>query len=330
MNKILHTIIHLLLFSSLLYGQDPHFTQFYANPLYLAPSFAGATEQHRGAVSFRDQWPGFPGAFVSFTGSYDYYFSNFNSGVGILFTRDQAGSGRLRNTGVTLQYSYDFNVTKGWHLRPGIGFTYAMWGLDFNKLIFPDQLYSGMGEPKGTTSTETPPSTGMFSGDIDAAVSLLIYQERFWTGGCIDHLLKPDQAMFGVPSVIPMKFTLFGGYQLVKMARLLKPVDETISFAYLFRSQGQYKQLDLGLYWYHYPLVLGAWYRGIPPYNGPRGDAIAFLVGLKVDGLNIGYSYDFTVSKLIGDSHGAHEITMIYQFKTRPVKKWHAIPCPDF
>ena len=40
--------------------QDPQFTQFYANPLYLAPSFAGATKQHRAAGSFRDQWPGFP------------------------------------------------------------------------------------------------------------------------------------------------------------------------------------------------------------------------------------------------------------------------------
>jgi len=38
-------------------GQDPQFTQFYANPLYLAPSFAGATQQDRITAVYRNQWP---------------------------------------------------------------------------------------------------------------------------------------------------------------------------------------------------------------------------------------------------------------------------------
>ena len=117
----------------------------------------------------------------------------------------------------------------------------------------------------------------------------------------------------------------------MKRGRLLKPVDETISMAFLFKSQEQNKQLDLGLYWYKYPLILGLWYRGIPPYNSDRGDAIALLVGFKTKYVHIGYSYDFTVSKLINSTNGSHEISLIYEFKVTPRKrKPHAIPCPEF
>lgn len=329
MRRLSYIVSYLFLLTRISLAQDPHFTQFYANPLYLAPSFAGATKQHRIASTFRDQWPGFPGGFVSYSVSYDHNFANFNSGLGVLVMRDQAGSGKLANTGICLQYSYDFNITTGWHIRPGLSFSYAMRSLDFSKLIFSDQLSSGNGNPTNISTHEGPPS-GSFVGDIDAGTSMLIYQERFWIGGAVDHLLKPNEGLWGIKSTIPIKYSFFGGYQLVKFARLLKPIDETVTFAYLYRSQDIFKQLDVGLYWYHYPLVLGCWYRGIPLYNSPRGDAVAFLVGLKMDGLSIGYSYDFTVSNLVRSSHGAHEMTLIYQFNTKPVKKWHSIPCPEF
>ena len=37
--------------------QDPQFPQFYSSPLYLAPSFAGATDGGRVILNYRDQWP---------------------------------------------------------------------------------------------------------------------------------------------------------------------------------------------------------------------------------------------------------------------------------
>jgi len=129
-----------------------------------------------------------------------------------------------------------------------------------------------------------------------------------------------------------MKLSVFGGYQVIRKGRLLKPVDETLSLAALYKYQDHISQLDLGVYWYKNPLVFGFWYRGLPFINKEsRGDAICFLIGYKVDQFSIGYSYDFTINKLLTSTWGSHEIALIYEFTSHRKKvKRHMIPCPEF
>jgi hypothetical protein len=129
-----------------------------------------------------------------------------------------------------------------------------------------------------------------------------------------------------------MKYTVFGGYQVVRRGRLLKPIDETLSLAGLWKYQDKIMQLDIGVYWYKNPLVFGIWYRGLPVIsNELRGDAVCVLVGYKIDQFSIGYSYDFTINKLLTSTWGSHEIALIYEFTTHRKKtKRHMIPCPEF
>jgi hypothetical protein len=87
-----------------------------------------------------------------------------------------------------------------------------------------------------------------------------------------------------------------------------------MTFAFNYKKQADIQQLDLGVYWYNYPLVLGLWYRGIPYVNSQRGDAMVFLVGIKTRQFNVGYSYDFTISNLLGAVRGSHEISLTYKF----------------
>lgn len=297
-------------------GQDVHFTQFYSNPLYLSPSFAGATQQHRVASTYRNQWLGLPKGFSTYSFSYDHYFDNFNSGVGVLFLRDAAGSGNLGTTGASIFYSYDIQFHPLWHLRPGLSFSYLSTGVQFSKLEF-------------SSPTETSPAE--YAGDFDAGVSCMVYSPRFWGGFDVAHLMQPNQSLYQDLSKIPVKFSVYGGYQIVQRGRLLQPVEETISLAGLFKHQGQYNQLDVGLYWFKMPMVLGIWYRGIPLLNSPYGDALALLAGFKTKSFSFAYSYDFTISNLISSTNGAHEISLIYEFTVKERKrKIHAIPCPEF
>ena len=168
-------IIYSLILSFLIvidsFGQDPTFSQFYANALYLSPSFAGATEDYRLSINYRNQWPAVPGVFHTYSISFDKSMPNFNSGVGVLATYDVAGSGNLSTTNIGLLYSYDFNINKEWHIRPGVNFKFYYIGLDINKLIFDSQITGS-----GVSPSVTPPPFNKLA-DVDFATSALAYND---------------------------------------------------------------------------------------------------------------------------------------------------------
>ena len=309
-------------------GQDPTFSQFYANPLYLSPSFAGATEEYRISLNYRNQWPAVPGVFHTYSVAFDKAMPNFNSGIGVLATYDVAGSGELSTTNLGLLYSYDFNINREWHLRPGVNFKFYYLGLDIYKLVFNSQITGS-----GTTPPITPPPFDNVA-DVDFATSLLAYNDRAWGGFTLDHLLVPKTSFYGDDSKVPVKFNLYGGVQILKKTRMRVKIQEVLSVAVNFQKQAKFYQTDIGLYYYKDPLIFGLWYRGIPLVTSQAGDAIIGLVGIKTNQFHFGYSYDFTISNLISATSGAHEISLIYEFTSFALhpkrKRIRAIPCPEF
>jgi type IX secretion system PorP/SprF family membrane protein len=325
-------IIYLIVLSFITFidsfGQDPTFSQFYANALYLSPSFAGATNEYRFALNYRNQWPAVPGVFHTYSISFDKALTSFNSGIGVLATYDVAGSGNLSTTNIGLLYSYDFNINQDWHIRPGVNFKFYYLGLDIGKLVFNSQI-SG----SGVSPSVTPPPFDNVA-DVDFATSALVYNDRTWAGLTLDHLLKPKTSFYGDESTVPVKINLYGGTQILKKTRLRVKMQEVLSVAMNFQKQGKFYQTDLGLYYYKNPLIFGIWYRGIPLVTSQAGDAIIGLIGIKTSQLHIGYSYDFTISNLISSTGGAHEISLVYEFNNLSLgqlkKRIKAIPCPEF
>jgi type IX secretion system PorP/SprF family membrane protein len=329
-------IIAILCFAAIagrLFSQDPQFSQFYSNYLYLAPSFAGLTDKNRIAFNYRNQWPQIKNGYQTYSVSFDKYIEKFSSGIGLLAFQDVAGTGRMRTTSIGLQYSFDFRITEAWHTRPGLHFNYTERGIDFDRLLWSDQI-----SPDGITSSTNEIRTLDKAGDIDFSTSLLSYSDKFWIGAAVDHLLKPNQSLYLYEGdeenqgTVPLKYSVFGGIKFVRPEKLLRPIPTSIQLAFLYKQQAQYRQLDLGLYWYRSPLVAGIWYRGIPFYKEVfNRDAMTLLIGIKTGALNIGYSYDFTISKLITNTGGAHEVSVSYSFRTRPLKhKIKMVPCPEF
>ncbi|MGD0342944.1 MAG: PorP/SprF family type IX secretion system membrane protein [Bacteroidales bacterium] len=328
LKRILYILLSAFILFTDCYGQDPTFSQFYANPLYLAPSFAGATQEYRIGMNFRDQWPSIPGVFETYSISFDKAMPNFNSGIGVLATYDVAGSGDLSTTNIGLLYSYDFNVNRQWHFRPGVNFKFYYLGLDIAKLIFNSQLTGS-----GTTPSISPPPFNNVA-DVDFATSFLAYNDTYWGGFTLDHLLAPRTSFYGNDTHVPIKFNLFGGMQLIKKTRLRVKLKEVLSVAMNFQVQQKFYQTDLGLYYYKDPLIFGLWYRGIPFVTSQAGDAVIGLIGIKTEQLRIGYSYDFTISNLVSSTGGAHEISLTYEFNSFTIgqqrKRIKAIPCPEF
>ena len=78
---ILVTVVLLINSSINLYAQDPIFTQFYSNPVYLNPAFAGSNKCPRIVSNFRNQWPGFSGDFITTSLTYDKYVDKIKGGL---------------------------------------------------------------------------------------------------------------------------------------------------------------------------------------------------------------------------------------------------------
>jgi type IX secretion system PorP/SprF family membrane protein len=329
----LRKIVYILVFLSICcvdsFGQDPTFSQFYANKLYLSPAFAGATEEYRLALCYRNQWPAITGIFNTYSFSFDMAMPSFNSGIGVLATHDVAGSGDLSTTNIGMLYSYDIQINQEWHVRPGVQLKFYYLGLDIQKLIFSSQITGS-----GTSPAIYPPPFDNVA-DIDFASSAIVYNETYWAGFTLDHMFTPKTSLYGEEkTTLPMKMNIFGGAQLYKKTRLRTQFHEVVSIALNFQKQLKYYQTDVGLYYLKSPLIFGLWYRGIPFATSQAGDAIIGLIGFKTNSVHIGYSYDFTISNLLTTTGGSHEISIIYEFNNLSVGRQRAriraIPCPEF
>lgn len=307
----------LILFISLLNdlkAQDPQFTQFYANPLYLNPAFAGTARCPRICMNYRNQWPNLSGTYVTYSASYDMHISALAGGLGALVTTDDQAKGTLKTTNFSLLYSYLAPVTRSFSLKFGIQATYLQKSLDKTKLNFGDMIDARRGFVWNTN--EAVPSQSKKNADFSAGI--LGYSKNYFFGFAAHHVNQPDEGLLG-SSKLPAKFTGHVG----AIIPLEKGNESYLSPNILFQAQQKFQQLNIGLYYVKGSFVAGLWYR--------NADAVIALVGIQNSNFKFGYSYDVTVSKLSGNTAGSHEISLQIQFECKsPRKKYRTISCPSF
>jgi type IX secretion system PorP/SprF family membrane protein len=298
-------------------AQDPQFTQFYANPLYLNPAFAGTQRCPRLTMNYRNQWPGISGQFVTYSASYDQHIDAIAGGVGVLVWNDQAGQGTLKTTNVSLMYSYDRPINRHFSIRAGFQAAYFQKSLDWNKLTFGDMIDPRYGFIYNTQETPGPNTVG----NVDFSAGILGFSKRFYGGFAAHHLNQPDESFLSPGGRLPMKFTGHAG-AIIPLERNVE--DASISPNILFKKQQDFVQLNLGLYVTKGPIVGGFWFR--------KDDSFIVLLGFQAGLAKFGYSYDVTVSKLgLRQPKGSHEISFALQFDCKPKKrKFRTISCPSF
>jgi type IX secretion system PorP/SprF family membrane protein len=305
-------------------AQDAEFTQYYANPIYLNPAFAGTARCPRMVMSYRNQWPAMSGSFVTTAASYDQHVESLQGGLGLIVMNDQAGRGTLATTTVSGIYSYQQAITRKFSVKAALQVTYLQKALDWSNLTFGDMIdprrgfiYETQDIPRGGTVQAA-----------DFSAGLLGFSDKFYGGLAVHHLNEPNESLVLGTSRLPMKYTAHGG-AVLPLQKSAKGVEATISPNFLYRRQGEFQQLNLGVYVSKGPLVGGIWYRGIL-FTDYR-DAFIATLGVQTDLVKFGYSYDLTVSELTPATGGAHEVSMTIQFDCRSKRsKFRTISCPAF
>lgn len=312
-------------------AQDPQFGHFYNNAMLYNPAFAGNVDLGRFALSYRNQWPGIPGKFVSFAASYEHFFNKLNSGMGLQIVNDRAGSGGLTTSGVNYMYSYQISISRNLSLLTGIKAGFFNRRVDFDRLTFADQI----------ARDDAPASlVENFRDRINFAnfgQGLVFYHiEKYWFGLSFDHINRPDNAFGENASELPIRTSIQGGWNFNVNKSINGSGKSTLTAAFLYKAQQDWDQLDIGMYYKTSPLMFGIWYRGLPlkstPNNRPNTDALMLLFGLKYDRISIAYSYDATISALSGNTAGSHEISISLEYpkSKRRKPRYFRAPCPKF
>jgi type IX secretion system PorP/SprF family membrane protein len=340
----------LVCLSSVAIAQDAQFTQFYANPIYINPAFAGTAMTTRACLNMRNQWNAVSGGLNTGSVSLDHNFINSRNGIGGQIFYDKQGSNGLQTTVVNFQYAYGVPISNKIAFRPGVQIGYGMLQMGNSNLLFTSVAQGQLTGDNTNAVNETTNSPTIFYPDI--AGGGLFYSNKMWLGFAAHHINTPNQSFYKNNSTsanLPIKFSIHAGYKInigekPRFRSVYRQTREkSITPAVNFRNQGVFNQIDVGVYTTFEPFMIGAWYRGIPiiPKQGGsiNNDALCLLIGLQLNEFTVGYSYDYTVSKLTNTTNGTHEISLIYVWasnkKAKDMKMKQKmfpdmpIPCPN-
>ena len=298
-------------------GQDAHFTQFYANPVYLNPALAGLRGCPTVTMNYRNQWPGIKDAYTTYSTSFDKYSEKLKGGVGVNVFHDRSGGGRLTTTAASAVYAYQYQISKKITIKLGGKATYVNKSIDWNRLVFGDMIDAREGIVYGTQQQFGEP---VHYADFSAGA--LLYTDYFFGGFAVDHLTKPAEGLLNrYATSLPRKYTFHAGANipLGKMRKMNRAISPNI----MITKQNEFTQVNVGMYLRLRELVVGTWYR--------NKDSFILLAGIETSKFKFAYSYDVTTSGILQQSMGSHELSYsIFIPCSNKKKKFRTLHCPVF
>ena len=313
--------IIILFFSiKMTYAQDAEFSQYYANPIYLNPAFAGSENYTRIALSYKSLLPSSYGSYTNYSASVDRYFDALGGGLGFQIMNDRQSQGIINNLGFSLVYAYHAKLTNKWAVSTGLKLGYNMNTLDARSVVLPDMIDPVDGVSSATSESGLYQKTQYF----DFSFGMLTWFDNYYLGAAVDHLSEPQSS-----GPIDRKYTVHGGMEIPFYNSIYR-VNMTVSPNFIYQQQGSSSKINLGVYLNRAYFTGGAWLKTNTQFNFTG--AVAML-GFVTDYSIFAYSYDIPFYKggFDGIINGAHEVTFVYKFMYKSKrKKIKAIKCPKF
>ncbi|WP_423129717.1 PorP/SprF family type IX secretion system membrane protein [Gaoshiqia sp. Z1-71] len=306
-------IIFFLLLSGfpVVFGQDVSFSQYYANPLYLNPAFAGSAGVPRVALQYRDQWQQFDQAYTTYSAAIDLPVNFLQGGIGIHVLNDAQAGNMLNSFQINGSYSVYIRLNEAFKLHGALQSGYNQNSIDVNKLVFADNLDINYGHHGSTAEVITEPNHSF----VDFSTGLLVYSKRLFFGGALHHLTEPKMSYStgsDQQGKLDRKYTAHAGARLpvFRYGHLRRKFD--VSPQLIAQKQGVSTQINYGMFAMKHGLTAGAWFR---QNFGIRYDAMILLVGFVNKRMQFTYSYDWTLSGLSAASGGTSEISLTFLLK---------------
>ncbi len=336
------------------WGQDQHFTQFYAAPLSFNPALTGAFNgNYRFGIIYRDQWRkalDYPN--VTYAASADLRFpmrirgrdTGDAFGGGIIFFSDNYGA--LGFSTNQVQFSTAFHKAlsqrSNQYLSLGLQGGFAQRNINLENLTFDDQFDGSTGfiNPTG----EQLPENNFTYGDLSVGLNYSFEPNRgtaVFAGLAFHHLFRPEMSFYANDdsgrdfedlenSPLYMKFT--------SHLALLVPLSNTVQLLprALLYLQGPHLALNAGAN-IRFPLgafdntalQVGGWLRPARDINtSMQLESAILMAGFEFRGILLGLSYDANLRDISGSGNrrNALEISLSYFGNS----EGDGILCPKF
>ena len=345
--KFVKLFVLMLMFSlSDMIAQDAMFSQYFASGQYFNPSLVATETSLTLSGITRTQWKSVDATYqTSMIGVTIPIKDKFEkhkrlAGVNVSIINDESSDGALSELGVNVSAAYGLSLSKkntvffglmGGYVQKSINHSDFRWGEQFDPTL-------------GWDPTQ-PVSVGDILEDVsyfDMSAGLLAVHDlekqvgtdraEIYFGLAGAHLTSPNNSLLPVTdsgdiSKLPLKLTTNIG--------ALLPIKEHIGISpnVMFVSQGQYQQVNMGVYGTYYflngenngvlpnAIEFGTWYR--------LQDSFIFNVGVGNEVYHIGFSMDLTTSNLnyTSGTNNAYEISFKLQ---KPHKKAERHYTPRF
>ncbi len=312
MRNLVSIMVLLVSATTWISAQDPVFSQFYNAPVQLNPGLVGLTENAQVALNYRNQWSGWPNAYSTYAASFDKYFEDLNSGFGVQMLADNAGDGIMKTIKVSGIYAYQMNLNKSVRARVGMEASFYQSRLDWDKLVFFDQLLPGIrdGFPGGIlVPTQENRPENLNNNFVDFSIGGLIYNESYYVGISLDNLTNTYNGFIGQSSSnnigLPLRLAIHGGWEIDLDGYNNKGFGSFIAPSILYTRQAGSQQLNVGSLFNKENLFFGAWVR----HNLSNIDALIVSAGWRTENFKMSYSFDMTLSDaFVSRTGGSHEV----------------------
>lgn len=344
LRKTMHVLFVccLLIFTGFVsYAQDIHLSQFYETPLLRNPALAGIfTGDVRIQAVYRNQWSSvtIPYQTGALSGEAKFPVGNHNDYItgGLQLTYDVAGSSHFRTSQVlpTINFHKSLSDEKDMYLSIGVMGGFSQRQFNPAKLTFDNQYNNGAFDPSAPNG-EHFAKVGFTYPDVATGISFsssLGENINWFVGTSYYHFNKPKVSFYNDKSIeLHPKWEYNAGVsaQLSDFTRLIVQYNQL--------KQGKYSEVNAGgLLGYTIQIRQGADNTNRMIYGGlfyRLNDAIIPVIKLELEKYEVGFSYDFNVSKLSKASQGfgGYEISISYKgFFNSSRSTSHTLRCPRF
>ncbi|HLG03835.1 MAG TPA: type IX secretion system membrane protein PorP/SprF [Bacteroidia bacterium] len=320
MKKFIAVFILLLLSRAALSQQDPQFSQYMHNKLFINPAYAGMRKAICFSGMVRNQWNGFNGAPNTGVFSADVVIEKLHGGAGVNLVWDKLGF--ETTTGYRLNYAFHYEIKPGSKL--GIGVEAG----GYTKRIGPATDEQWVATTAWQSDAAIPPR--MVKTVFDLGLGLWYEGTKCWFGISSTHLnrQKIDDGISTAGNVphnliyqVARHYFITGGCSLnAGSSWKLRP-------SFIVKSDITITAFDLNVTAvYQDRFWLGASYR--------LSDAFCPMFGLTVPKFNklvqgelkMGFAYDYTLSALSKTNIGTFELFINYCIPLHSVPSGHGDP----